>query len=254
MIIDATDYNGRIFINLITERIKSNQNCMICFVGQTGSGKSYASISLSEVLDTTFNVDRIYFDIQKFIDDLSNNKFAKGQCIIIDDAGVSISNRDWQSVFNKAIGIISQSFRFLNLILIFNVPRIRFIELQVRSLMHFYLINTGKQGAFNVKQSIEIKDLNSELDIDTEPLKIDEDADLNEIQFLMPYDSGLLAEYEKRKADFMHTIYKSLSAELKTGKGNIAIKCEYCGNENLVKATSDSFKCKFCNFRNKVSK
>ena len=250
MIINATDSIGQIFLDKINDRIKNNQNCMLCFIGQTGSGKSYASMSLALTLDLTFNVDRIYFDISKFIDDLSANKFTKGQVIVIDDSGISISNRDWQSIFNKSIGIIAQSFRFLNLILIFNVPRIRFIELQVRSLIHFYLIHKGNQGNFSVLESKEINDLNTELDIEAEKIELSEDSVLSEIYFLMPYDTYLIKEYEKRKAKFMGNLYKDLSLEIKNGKGNIEVECEYCHKKNYVKATLEHFKCKYCNIRN----
>ena len=252
MIINATDSIGQIFIDRINERIKSNQNCMICFIGQTGSGKSYASITLSLTLDNTFSIDRIYFDIEKFIDDLSNDIFKKGECIIIDDAGVSISNRDWQSVFNKSIGLIAQSFRFKNLILIFNVPRISFIELQVRSLIHFYLIHKGSQGNFTIQESKEITDLNSELDIDADAISINEDTVLNELYFIFPYDKELLKEYENRKRDFMNNLYKKLASEIKIGKGNITIRCMFCDKENYVKADATGFKCKSCGFRNKI--
>lgn len=252
MIINATDKIGQVLIDKIKDRIRSNQNALICFVGQTGSGKSYSSITLALSLSDNFQIDNIYFDIEKFIEDLSDNKFKKGDVIIIDDSGISISNRNWQSILNKSIGIIAQSFRFLNLVLIFNVPRIRFIELQVRSLIHFYLIHKGEQGNFSVLESKEINDLNTKLDIEAKRIELSEDSILSEIYFLLPCDSDMINEYEKRKAEFMSKLYKELSEEIKKGRGNTEIECAYCSKKNHVKANSEYFKCEFCGMRNVI--
>lgn len=253
-IIKANDIYGNYFIDLVKDRIyKTNQNCLICFVGQTGSGKSYSSITLALELDNNFSIDKIYFEIDKFIQDLSDNIFKKGDVIIIDDAGVSISNRDWQSVINRAIGIIVQSFRFLNLVLIINVPKISFIELQVRSLLHYYLIHNKGQGNFKLQVSKENMDISNDTEIIASSLDLDDDSILSEIQFLMPYDMDLINEYEKRKSDFMNNVYKKLYQEIKTGKGNISVKCMYCKTENYVKSDAKAFKCHSCGFRNKIS-
>lgn len=254
MIIDASDTYGKIFINKIKERLNHNQNCLIAFIGQTGSGKSYSSMSLSLVLNSHFNINYIYFDIESFITDLSEKKFKAYDCIIIDDAGLSISNRNWQSPFNKAIGLITQSFRFMQLVVIFNMPKLSFIELQVRSLIHFYLIHSGTQGNFEILESQEIKDLNSDADIQAEPLTIDSNTELKEIYFIMPYDDALIREYEKRKSEYMTELYKKLALELKIGKNNVVIKCEYCSKENIVKSTDKKFTCVSCGFINTVKK
>ncbi len=252
MLADATDRVGQIFIDRIKERIEQNQNALLCFVGQTGSGKSYASMSLALVLDPEFSADRIYFDIGRFIEDLSQNKFRKGNVVIIDDSGISISNRNWQSIFNKAIGIIAQSFRFLNLIVIFNVPRVRFIELQVRSLIHFYLIHKGGRGSFAIKETREIEDLNTSMDVVAESIKLDDDSILSEIYFFPPFDEDLIREYEKRKADFMINVYRELALKLNPDKKDkdVEVECDHCGEKNFISLTTKHFKCKSCGLWN----
>ena len=117
---------------------KLNRNYICCFVGGTGSGKSWSAISLAKTLDPTFNLDRIVFTPEQFLNLLNTTTLPKGAVIIWEEGGVSYSARDFWSISNKLIGYVLQSFRYQNLILIFTLPSLKFLDVIARRLMHGY--------------------------------------------------------------------------------------------------------------------
>lgn len=129
----------------IQRRIKENRNANLVFVGDTGSGKSYSSISLAEKIDPNFSADRIVFTTLDFLK-LVNSNLSPGSVIIFDDAGLGIPAREWQATSAKIFGKLFQGFRYKNLVTMITVPNIAFIERQSRMLMHLYLEATDTQG------------------------------------------------------------------------------------------------------------
>jgi len=133
------------FIYTIRGRILKNKNAILTIVGETGSGKSYGALRLGEMLDKEFSIARVCFtpfEFLKLIDDHLKGikKLPAGSVIIVDEAGVQYSARSWQSFHNKVLGLLSQSFRSLNWIVIFTLPSLGWFEKQARQLTHFVLI------------------------------------------------------------------------------------------------------------------
>lgn len=123
--------------NYIKSRVEKNQNFVVLFVGQTGTGKSYGAMSLAEEIDPGFNVDRVVFSAQEFIDVLNKDKsMVKGSVIMWDEAGVGMPAREWYSLSNKVISYVVQTFRVKGYILIMTTPSLRYIDSQIRSLFH----------------------------------------------------------------------------------------------------------------------
>ena len=140
------EYEASIWlIPWIERRIRENRNANLVFVGDTGSGKSYSSISLAEQVDPNFSADRIVFTTRDFVT-LVNSDLPKGSVIIFDDAGLGIPAREWQRTSAKIFGKLFQGFRYKNLISMITVPDISFIERQSRMLMHLYFEATDTQG------------------------------------------------------------------------------------------------------------
>ena len=129
----------------IQRRISQNRNANLVFVGDTGSGKSYSSISLAEKIDPNFSSDRIVFTTLDFLK-LVNSSLPAGSVVIFDDAGLGIPAREWQATSAKIFGKLFQGFRYKNLVTMITVPNITFIERQSRMLMHLYLEATDTQG------------------------------------------------------------------------------------------------------------
>jgi len=133
------------FVYTIRKRISLNKNAILTIVGETGSGKSYGGLRLGEMLDKDFSIDRVCFtpyEFLKLIDDHLKGvrKLPAGSVILVDEAGVQYSARAWQSFHNKVLGLLSQSFRSLNWIVIFTLPSLGWFEKQARQLTHFVLI------------------------------------------------------------------------------------------------------------------
>jgi len=123
---------------------KHNKNVLIVIVGGTGTGKSYLAMRLLEMLDPTFNYEvleqRLSMNPQEFlhfIEKKAEEKLQKGMGIIFDEAGVGLSNKEWQSKNNRIINKVLQTFRNRNLFVIFTVPVLTYIDSGARKLFHY---------------------------------------------------------------------------------------------------------------------
>ncbi len=122
-----------------------NKNLIILIIGDTGSGKSYIAVKLAYELDKSFRNaepekiirERVARRPREFASIIKNGNLKKGNAIIFDEAGVGISNREWHTAANKAMGSILQTFRNKNLIAIFTVPSKKYIDKQGRELAHY---------------------------------------------------------------------------------------------------------------------
>ena len=146
-----------IFANRLARIITSphNQNTTVIFTGGTGSGKSYAAISLA--LAVASKVARIkggqtadYFsleknmsviDIMQFFQVLDNAK--KYNVVILDDAGIGVNSRKFMDAINVTVNNITQTYRTLNLCTILTVPEMYFVDRVIRSLVDFYIEQEG---------------------------------------------------------------------------------------------------------------
>ncbi|MCL4320879.1 MAG: hypothetical protein M1427_06525 [Candidatus Thermoplasmatota archaeon] len=135
----------------IRNRIARNMDVLGLFVGPRGSGKSYSALELAYTCDATFKQDKVMFDVTDFVDYVIDGNLKKGNSVILDDAGVFMNARDWQSVQNKAISVVAQSFRYRNLITFITVPKWNYIDSQTRGLINIFFEATKEQGVFKIK-------------------------------------------------------------------------------------------------------
>lgn len=124
------------FSHYIKSRIKRNKNFLGLFVGPTGSGKSYSSIRLAENLDPKFDIVRVVFSAKEFMKVINEGKIRKGQVIVWEEIGISMNARSWQSLTNKLINYVMQSFRHKNIIVLMNCPDPTFLDIATRKLLH----------------------------------------------------------------------------------------------------------------------
>lgn len=131
-------------IQEIRDRLyKKNQNWLSIICGATGSGKSYSALKFATEIDPEFTVstvrERVVFTPQQFMALLNSGTLKEGSCIIWDEAGVGIPAREWQSISNKLINYITQTFRTDNLAVIFTTPSFEFVDTNLRKLFHAYI-------------------------------------------------------------------------------------------------------------------
>jgi len=111
----------------------------ICVVGQRGSGKSEAALEFCRKVDPTFEKDpRIVFTIEEYMNTVDRMK--KGQALIFDEAGVNMGAREWMHLQNKVFNYTKQLDRFNNLLVIYTVPDLGFIDLQLRKMLDAVIV------------------------------------------------------------------------------------------------------------------
>lgn len=131
-----------IYFNKVRNRLlKFNKNWIAIICGETGSAKSYSAMSIAEILTHgTFSPKKhIVFDSEQLLELINNpENLKKGDIIIFDEAGVGMNARNWHSVQNIVLGSVLQTFRNLNVGLIFTTPNLSFLDNQGRKLIHSY--------------------------------------------------------------------------------------------------------------------
>jgi len=133
--------------NKIIKRIKArvnkrNQNALCLVIGETGSGKSYSALQLAKAVDPKFDISRCVFTAEDFLRLVNRDgkyRVKKGQAIIWDEMGslAGANAREAMAIKNRCISYLAQTFRYRNFVVFFTVPGYKFIDLQVRRLIHF---------------------------------------------------------------------------------------------------------------------
>jgi uncharacterized Zn finger protein (UPF0148 family) len=240
----------------IRNRIKKNKNLIALFIGDTGSGKSLSSIRLAERIDPSFSLERIVFTVEEFLK-LVNSDLPKGSVIVFDDAGLGINARLWQETSAIIFGMLTQGFRYKQIITFLTVPDETFIERQSRKLVHIRFEATDVQGLMKMK-------LLSRNTFDPErPLakfprihRGRKEIAVKMVKFQLP-SQELLEKYEPKKEQYMETRFNEFDEELaaraagklKNGKPAIDIKCDECGYEWAYTGMRAMARCPNCDHR-----
>jgi len=132
-----------------------NANFNAVFVGQTGSGKSWASIKFAQRIDDDFNVNRIIFSIKDYLTLIKDKKIGRGNCVIFDEAGVGVNAKMWYSIVNKVCSTTFQTIRNYNFATLFTTPFTSYIDKSIRKLFHALfmserIIRSKNQSVFKI--------------------------------------------------------------------------------------------------------
>jgi len=148
------------FIDKLTRRVvKYNKNATILVVGDyVGCGKSYLSMKLAEEFHIANNlppfiIDNIGFFPEEFLSFVRNAK--KYSAFIFDDAGLSVSSRQWYSEINQILTNVVESYRFLNLVCFITVPIRSLVDKNIRELSNFLLTvsNPGEAKCYQLRHA-----------------------------------------------------------------------------------------------------
>ncbi len=190
-------YDGRKIIHsLWKEREKENRNLNILMTGKVGGGKSYGGLSIGNYENKNFDIANFSYDIGDFIDRVQNQP--KGTVIVLDEGGVSAGNKDSMSLASRSLSKTIQSTRYLQLISIFNVPNISFIDKSVRLLCDLVFEHTEDmlQGEF----SVSVPELSEDgREIILKPLRYDHMI-IKTVYFPLP-PPYLIEAYEDRRRE-----------------------------------------------------
>ena len=217
----------------VRRRIKQNRNLIGIFVGDTGSGKSLSSISLAEQIDPDFSVERIVFTVQELITLVNSGKLKPGSVVIFDDAGLGVNARLWKNQSSVIFGMLTQGFRYMQIILLITVPKIYFIERQSRNLIHVMFEATDVQGIMKPKLPFPSPFHDDRIWFKYPQIQRGfKKITIKTTRFKLP-SKNLVDAYEAKKKDYMETRFKEFEEKL-TGRSRVSgdgipLTCGECG-------------------------
>jgi len=141
--IQTNAIEGELFCKWLDSRmIRKNKNVLGAELGGTGSGKSYRDLRKAELwyqyhFKEPFPLENICFGVGATMRLISSGKLRKGELIIFEEAGVNMGSLDFQNKISKMFSYILQSFRSMNLGIMFNLPYLSMLNSQARHLMHY---------------------------------------------------------------------------------------------------------------------
>ena len=133
------------FVRYIKARIENNKNFLAVITGPTGSGKSYAGLSLMYALTGELDIDNVCLNAEDILVRINDKtKYLKpGDVLLWDEAGVDMNSKQWASVANRVINIVLQTFRHRNIIIIMTLPYFSFLDSDARKLTHCVMETQG---------------------------------------------------------------------------------------------------------------
>jgi len=140
---------GEIICKWYASRFGNNKNALVCLTGSTGSGKSYTCLRIAELwYDYKFGEPfpvktHCCFSISEIMTLLNSGTLRKGELIILEEAGVLLHSLDFQNRISKLFTFILQSFRSMNIGLLFNLPILSMLNKNTRLLLHAHFITNS---------------------------------------------------------------------------------------------------------------
>jgi ABC-type oligopeptide transport system ATPase subunit len=248
-------------VKYVHRRIKNNKNFLVTITGPTGSGKSWTGLSIAELLDPTFNIDRVIFKGKELMRLINTGNLKPGSVILWDEAGIDLSNRNWQSVTNKMLNALLQTFRSRNFILIFTVPFSDFVDASSRKLFH---ADFETQRINKALQEVVIKPKLLQYNPNLKKwyrkyLKVSSNGKMIKIKrWAVPKPSDeLIKVYEAKKVLFANDLNKDIGKQLEKLEGKeepTAVEkvgkeviCDACNHKWLFTGKSLQPNCPSCN-------
>ena len=197
-------------------------------VGYPGVGKSSTALTLAHAVDDSFTVDRVAFKFTDFFE--LARSVDRMQAIVMDEAGLEIHARTWQSATNIIFSKLTQVYRFLNIFVVFTVPDISYIDAHARNEMksileltykdvrkeivggHWWVVKRSR--AFGTTQLEKLKIFDNEKEIVVDP-----------VEFPRP-PRDLWRAYSKKVDKFKRNVLDELYDELQKLEDDIMSKID----------------------------
>ena len=127
--------------------------------GPVGSGKTTLSFQCARYFDPTFNLSRVVFSVDDFLDALINAE--PGQAVVFDEA-IIVNSRSALTEFNKKVIIAMTQIRSKGLYIFFNIPSLFDLDRNLvlnrcHLLLHCYQDSFGDRGKFCVFDKDKMK-------------------------------------------------------------------------------------------------
>lgn len=143
---------GDEIMNVLVEdirfRTKHKYDNVILITGEERTGKSNTAIRLAKMLDPTFDVDRILFDVYGDINHVMRSLDKPGRVLVLDEAGREINSRQWSKKEQKELVTKFQVFGKLGATVILVMPRMSYLDSAIRDtrLKFWIQVKAKKNG------------------------------------------------------------------------------------------------------------
>lgn len=140
------DYNLINYSYRIYKRLQSEfDNFTVCS-GHEGFGKTTLLIQLCSWVDPTFDINRVCFSTQEFIEQLKNAK--KGQAILMDEGGINLFSRESMSSRNVMLMKLFMIIRARCIFVAIAIPSFFVLDSYVRNHRIDCLLNITQRGLY----------------------------------------------------------------------------------------------------------
>ncbi len=233
---------GEIFNKWLYSRlIRNNKNVISAELGATGSGKSYRDLRKAELwydyhFKEKFPPENICFGVSAVMTILSSGKLRRGEILIVEEAGVNLGSRSWQSKVSKMFNYVLQSFRSMNIGIFFNLPYLTMLDSQARHLLHYYAESSGidfKTGLNKCKPFfVQVAQGTGKIYRRYPKVKVgNRSVKIQRFNYSMP-SKYLVDAYEEKKDVYLKNLIKGYEGELngkvkETRPSDIAFQCYY---------------------------
>jgi hypothetical protein len=193
---------------------------IIC--GGTGSGKSYTALTIARMINSNFDVSKhVVFRVESFMELLNSGTIKRGDVIVWDEAGVGIPAREWYTISNKAINYVLQTFRHLNLCVIFTTPSFDYVDKQTRLLFHVY-IETVVIDFKNQRVVVKVMEnqFNPAMGKEYKKYMWSDGVKMERISIGKPSDI-MIKKYEKIKKIFSNQLREDVQRDVEVAKATI---------------------------------
>jgi len=203
--------------------IKQNKNVLGANLGATGSGKSYRDLRLAElwynnVLKKPFPPENICFGTLSGMKRLQSGELTKGEFIIYEEAGANLGSLDFQARSSKLFTYVLQTFRSMNIGIMFNLPYLSMLNKSARMLLHYSMESKGiDHSTKQNKCKIKIHNVSQATGKIYRPypriMVNGRQVKLSELSFSMP-SPELVKAYEEKKAEYLKSMQSGFINEL----------------------------------------
>lgn len=191
-----------------------DNNALCTVVGDTGDGKSMASLRMAEVLDPDFTIDQVAFDIVEFLELVMNDDYGQGSVIILEEASVEASAMDWHSESNRVFAKVLDTWRHQNRMGIINLPNFAALEKGARrrtkAIVEMQYAVPWKDYSQAKFKEVQYNNISDNM---TTPFPTIDGRKRKYLRFKMPSDD-LVEAYERRKENYTHDLNEGLLEDL----------------------------------------
>lgn len=107
-------------LDALKKNVRKDYDAFALIVGREGFGKTTLSFQIALYCDPTFNLSRVCFTAEQFLDAVQNAD--KYQAIVFDETMGYLSSRNGMSRFNRALIKVMSEMRSKNLFVFLNIP------------------------------------------------------------------------------------------------------------------------------------